>query len=391
MDDRDTALDASLPPAEFESSITSLLCRLLPSWSSYPPSSLSFHRVSGGITNALMRVEPPAGAPAVLVRVFGSGSELLIDRAGEGALTAWLGSVGVGPAVLGAFRNGRVEAWIPRARPLEPPEMGSRAPLDVPRLIARELARFHGLQAPGGGGGGAVLWEKLGAWARLAFVGDAVGCARWEAELVALSAALPSPRNAHGEALLRALGEGGGPLGRARAEGAALAFRAAFCHNDLLSGNLLLLAEEAPPRVAFIDFEYGATNYAGFDIGNHWCEHVGFLPYDLARLPGAAAQGHFLRAYVAALGLRPPTAARYGGGAEAAAAAAAEGGEDAVSAAFWEELRARCELFMLASHLWWGLWATAQAAHNAHAEFDYALYARERLAAYEAHKQRLLG
>lgn len=385
----DTLLDPCLPPAAFNASIITLLQQLLPGWGAAPAASLALRRISGGITNALMRAERP-GAAAVLVRVFGSGSDLLIDRAADGARSAWLGRVGAGPAVLATFRNGRVEAWIDRARPLEPQEMGARAPFDAPTLIAREVARFHALVEPAATAtatAGPVLWEKLGAWARLAFAGDAAGAAAWEGELAALAERLPSHRNGNGAALLRALAEGGGeapPLRRARAEGAALAFRVAFCHNDLLAGNVLLLAEEAPPRVALIDFEYGAPNFAGFDVGNHWCEHVGFLPYDLGRLPDAAGQEHFLRAYVAALGARPPTAASYEGG------GAAEGGEDAVSAAFWDELRRQCELFMLASHLWWGLWARVQAAHSAHADFDYALYARERLAAYGAHKARLL-
>ena len=363
------SLDPTHPPAAFEAALTSLVVQVMPAWRGAP---LTFHRVSGGITNALVRVERADGrAPPVLVRVFGSGSELLIDRVADDARSAWLGSMGVGPAVLGAFRNGRVEAWIPRARPLEPPEMGATAPIDLPRAIARELARFHGLREPGGGGGGAVLWERLGAWARLAFPGDAAGCARWEGEVAALAEVLPSPRNRHGEALLAALAAGGGAEARARAEGAALAFRVTFCHNDLLSGNVLLLAEETPPRVALIDFEYGARNYAGFDVGNHWCEYVGFLPFDLSRLPDEGAQAHFLRAYVAAMGEAPP-----------------EGGAE--DAAFWGELRLQCARFMLASHLWWGLWGRVQAAHNAHTDFDYALYARERLAAFEEHKLRLL-
>ena len=421
----DAYIDISLPPAEFEAALSDVCLRLVPGWPALPRPLLAFHRVSGGITNALVRVErldAPSPAPAVLVRVFGPGSELLSDRAVDGARSAWLGAQ-VGPAVHGAFRNGRVEAWIPDARPLLPEECDARdAPADVPRLVAGQLARFHGLREPrwegaaaaGAGGAGPVLWRKLEAWAALAFAGDAAGCERWGAAVGALAEALPSPRNGGGEALLRGIvGEGGSsggfctsataalcaglavpaartPLLQARVDGAALAFRGVFCHNDLLSGNLLLVGGggggAAPPTLAFIDFEYGAPNFAGYDVANHWCEHVGFLPYALARLPGAGAQLHFLRAYVGALGLRAPTAASYGagGGDEG-------GGEDEVSAAFWGELRRRCELFMLASHLWWGLWAGVQARHNAHTEFDYAEYSTARLGAFEEHGRLLLG
>ncbi len=55
-------------------------------------------------------------------------------------------------------------------------------------------------------------------------------------------------------------------------------------HNDLLSGNILVLQEpgfnpESPDmdrQIVFIDFEYGAYTSRGFDIGNHFCEYAGF-------------------------------------------------------------------------------------------------------------------
>lgn len=57
-----------------------------------------------------------------------------------------------------------------------------------------------------------------------------------------------------------------------------------FGHNDLLSGNILILQQpgfdpKAPDRegpVVFIDYEYGAYTYRDFDIGNHFTEYAGF-------------------------------------------------------------------------------------------------------------------
>lgn len=45
-----------------------------------------------------------------------------------------------------------------------------------------------------------------------------------------------------------------------------------FCHNDLLSANILL---DTKGRVLFIDYEYGEYNYRAFDIANHFCEYAG--------------------------------------------------------------------------------------------------------------------
>lgn len=46
-----------------------------------------------------------------------------------------------------------------------------------------------------------------------------------------------------------------------------------FCHNDLLLGNVIYTEEEQ--KVTFIDYEYAACNFQGFDIGNHFTEYGG--------------------------------------------------------------------------------------------------------------------
>ena len=54
-----------------------------------------------------------------------------------------------------------------------------------------------------------------------------------------------------------------------------------FSHNDLLLGNCILSSSE--DRISFIDFEYGAWNYQGFDIANHFNEYAGMVktfPYN---------------------------------------------------------------------------------------------------------------
>lgn len=57
-----------------------------------------------------------------------------------------------------------------------------------------------------------------------------------------------------------------------------------FGHNDLLSGNILIMqrpgfdaaAPDRDGRIVFIDYEYGAYTYRDFDIGNHFTEYAGF-------------------------------------------------------------------------------------------------------------------
>lgn len=100
-----------------------------------------------------------------------------------------------------------------------------------------------------------------------------------------------------------------------------------FGHNDLLSGNILVPREvgrcwmmhgathtpfaaqyaaspdpSAPePVVNFIDFEYSAPTYRGFDIGNHFNECAGF-ECKWSDYPNDAQAQHFARAYLQAAG-----------------------------------------------------------------------------------------
>lgn len=49
----------------------------------------------------------------------------------------------------------------------------------------------------------------------------------------------------------------------------------AFCHNDILLGNVIYNEEER--KVSFIDFEYAMPNYVAFDVANHFNEMAGKL------------------------------------------------------------------------------------------------------------------
>ena len=57
--------------------------------------------------------------------------------------------------------------------------------------------------------------------------------------------------------------------------GRLFGYREGLCHNDLLSGNVLLSLpageeDKTEPTVTIIDFEYGAHNYIAYDFANHF-------------------------------------------------------------------------------------------------------------------------
>lgn len=119
---------------------------------------------------------------------------------------------------------------------------------------------------------------------------------------------------------------------------AALRSPVVYCHNDLLAPNVLVsTAPGAAPELYLIDFEYGCYNFRGFDLGNHFNEWAGF-DCEYRRYPDDAQQRAFLAAYA---------------GGEGPAARAASLQVDA--------LVIEANVFALASHLYWGIWALIQA------------------------------
>uniref|UniRef100_A0A7N0U4J7 ethanolamine kinase n=1 Tax=Kalanchoe fedtschenkoi TaxID=63787 RepID=A0A7N0U4J7_KALFE len=119
-----------------------------------------------------------------------------------------------------------------------------------------------------------------------------------------------------------------------------------FAHNDLLCGNIMVNEEEE--KLYLIDFEYGSYNYRGFDIGNHFNEYAGY-ECDYSLYPTKDQQYHFIRNY-----LNPD-------------------GQKEVCDAEIEALYVESSTYMLASHLYWALWALIQAKMSS-INFDYLGY-----------------
>ena len=110
-----------------------------------------------------------------------------------------------------------------------------------------------------------------------------------------------------------------------------------FCHNDALLNNVIIQEKNV---INFIDLEYGAPNYAAFDIANHFAEFAGcdgVLDYQ-KWLPGKSWRQAWVRKY---LNERKKK-------------------EVEVNSGEVEDLEARVELFMLPAHLLWAVWAVIQ-------------------------------
>ena len=377
--------------------------------------------VYGGITNSLFKVYRSDSPRAVLVRVFGDKTEIIIDRENDLAAFRALAALGFGPELVGTFDNGRVEGFL-LCRPLDPAEMGSRSPIDFLPLVAKELARMHAL--PIAGDRVPRLWSCLRKWQAMAAeaaasetTSDSPRAAAKDAILAAqgidgiaadldwLSSILPSEGNGQGQRLLDAaalrfnegqqgteshasivqpllaagalrLPPAADAVVQARLDAMALLSSVVYAHNDLLSGNVLQLKEgdmQHPSRVQIVDYEYADWNYLGFDVANHFCEYVGFdftAEKFEAAYPSAETQRAWFNAYLTSAGANHALLHRPG----------------AALDAFYDEIFKGIGRFALASHLWWGLWAALQAKYSP-IDFDYAGYCENRLAAFRKFRE----
>ncbi len=320
-----------------DTALLGVVRQLVPSWTAAEEADVAV--ISGGITNLLFHLTAP-GCPPVLVRLYGTGTEVVIDRGRENVLLAYLSAQGFAPPFHGRFTGGRVEGYLSGTRPLRADEMGD--PRYRP-LIAAAVRQLHSFPIAAAGLRSApTLWDTLERWMSAALNLSFTG------EDAARHAALELPRYA---ADLAALRDHFRRHIAPRPE-AAGALRPVLAHNDLLSGNLLYSATDHAIRI--IDYEYGACSYAAFDIANHFCEYAGF-DSDFARgFPSRADRDAFIAAYL---------------------------GPSGDVTAFSDIV----EFFVAADHLFWGSWAAIQAFHSP-IDFDFMAYSRLRLAGFELHR-----
>ncbi|XP_077240832.1 protein kinase superfamily protein isoform X1 [Tasmannia lanceolata] len=331
-------VDVSLPLSQIKPRIIDLCRSLFKEWSCLEDSRFSVETVSGGITNLLLKVsvkEDNGNDVLLTVRLFGPNTEYVIDRKRELQAIRHLSAAGFGAELLGVFGNGMVQSFI-NARTLSPSDMSK------PKLaaeIARQLRKFHEVEIPGSRE--PELWNDIFKFLERASAlkfDDSEKQRKYEtvsfrevydavAELKDLTELLDAP--------------------------------VVFAHNDLLSGNLMLNDDEE--KLYLIDFEYGSYNYRGYDIANHFNEYAGFdCDYNL--YPDKDAQYHFFRHY-----FQPdkPHKVR---------------DEDL------EALYVETNSFMLASHLYWALWALIQAKVSP-IDFDYLDYFFLRYNEYRRRKE----
>lgn len=131
-------------PLSYSSEDAESACRLVtelrPDWT---PSSIRFTRFTDGITNTLLRAvsadSPDPDADAVLLRAYGNGTDLLIDRQRETQNHELLWRHGLAPELLARFENGMLYRYV-RGNVTSPADLRGES---IYRAVARRLAQWH--------------------------------------------------------------------------------------------------------------------------------------------------------------------------------------------------------------------------------------------------------
>ena len=389
-------------PNDPDSSARRLVFALRPDWQS-TDSEVAFVRFTDGITNTLLKaVNKRAGLSqdevdhdAILLRAYGHGTDLIIDRQREAQNHELLMRHGLAPALLARFENGMMYRFISgevtRPEDLRRPEISA--------AIARRLAQWHAIVPcivkaehlaestfsnkgnQESDASGYSLNEKLPTLESSVLVAaDKPEPNIWSV-MQKWILALPSDTAAQRDhaALLQkelhhlvvelsqrpGLGDNG----------------LVFSHNDLLSGNVILLPTKTGDtdrqhiEVTFIDYEYAVPSPAAFDIANHFAEWGGF-DCDMSVLPTVAQRRAFISEYIRTYAaLRRP--APYDTG-------------SLDSTLEESKLFHEVDAFRGVPGFYWGIWALIQATIS-DIDFDYASYAETRLSEYWAWKAEFSG
>jgi thiamine kinase-like enzyme len=303
-------------------------------------------RVSGGVSNVILRVDPPplqldpnlqvelsrdgadkldgdayqsepcspagSGSPccsfSILIRIFGTAASSMVDRDRNLQNCLHLAAAGMGAHVYGYNANYQLEQWYTGHVPLDSEECMD---FSVSSQIARKMADLHSAAIPFTRKGNSNCQEgefhdHMRSLVRMAQECDSDSTSNslgFQFQLASLSDELDSLAEL---GLLSLSGPAGhaedrhGPSPEITAAARAAMSRVAFCHLDLSGCNVL-----RPPGssdVKFIDFEYAAHVPVGYDIANYMLgiwepRRVDDQQFDMSLLPSREYQLSFLRAY----------------------------------------------------------------------------------------------
>ncbi|KAH8675863.1 choline/ethanolamine kinase [Xylariales sp. PMI_506] len=394
IDDHIRYISLDFDGDECEASALQLVTQLRPDWKS-PDSRIEFKRFTEGITNTLLKAvnkrdglsKEEVDDDAILLRAYGNGTQVLIDRQRETQNHELLMKYHLAPALLARFNNGMMYRFL-KGRAAAPEDL-RQAPIYL--AVARRIAQWHAtvpcVPSPraerhqvGVNGSGATtngsgedsvapgkpppnLWTVMHKWLLALPTGTEAERERQATLQAELASLIENLSQRPG------LGQNG----------------LVFAHCDLLSGNVIVQPKavtSGPPSneetVSFIDYEYATPSPAAFDLANHFAEWGGF-DCDFSVLPTRAQRQEFIREYIRTYFSLLPESQR-----------PEDAGSSLDEEAQAAKLFAEVDTFRGVPGFYWGIWALIQATIS-DIDFDYASYAEIRLGEYWAWKAEVSG
>lgn len=116
------------------SELRTLLCKIF-NWTS--PSKINLNQLTGGITNMLLSIQYES--QNYLVRIYGHGTNLIIDRHREFISHLILNSLNLAPPIYARFKNGVIYGFLP-GKSLKPQQLKNP---NIYPLVAQLLGTWH--------------------------------------------------------------------------------------------------------------------------------------------------------------------------------------------------------------------------------------------------------
>ncbi|KAL8793525.1 MAG: hypothetical protein Q9195_003898 [Heterodermia aff. obscurata] len=411
--------------ADSDATALKLVFALDPTWE-HDEGQVHVIRFTDGITNTLLKAEKrrrgytqeQVDNEAILLRAYGKGTEVLIDRESESckklardpldsfameANTKWslgeaishslLAQHDLAPPLLARFQNGLLYKFM-RGQVCTPEDL-RREP--VWRGVAQNLGEWHGVlpvTSPGESDGEATLNLKAETAARkfkesprsrkINSIAPTktiptlwTVLQKWILALPAGTEADRKRRDMLQDELDRIVIQFGNIPGLGD-DGLVLG------HCDLLSGNVIIRSHDdktdgVVTPVSFIDYEYTTPVPAAFDIANHFAEWGGFA-CDYSVLPTRSQRRAFITEYLRSYSeVADPASFPMLSDTASTAQNAAE--SEAGLRVYARQLHQDVDDFRGLPGFYWGIWALIQATIS-QIDFDYASYAELRLAEY---------
>lgn len=350
-------LDLSIDPNKIQennccSEVLTVLKAVRSEWffKDNPLSTLKCKVFTGGISNQLYGYyqEGKFNEDVVLLRIYGIGTELMIDRDIEQTNIQILNEAGRCPPLYATFNNGILYGFV-NGVTLDETTVRDKT---IGKLIAKEMIEVHAVR-PEGREVKSGMWDKM--YKFLELFPEGFDDPKRQELLLAKIKSKDELRKEL-DALKEHLESLNSPV--------------VFCHNDLLLKNIIYNKEKG--CVYFIDHEYAMYNYEHFELGNHFCEYAGVDDLDFTRYPDKEYQFDWLRNHLQQYAVKRGES------------------PDTVTDRDVEECYVKTNKFALAAHFFWGTWGLVQ-AKNSLIDFGFLDYAQQKLDEYFARKEEFLA